>query len=369
LLLELAMSDAPTPPKSARAKVTEHRAQLSLTVRVTIAAVSAFALSHLVLVPLPLWTVLTAVILTQVTFGRSVKATLDYLAGTVGGAIYAGAISLLIPHANDFSLAGILAIVVAPLAFLGAIMPSFSAAPFTGVLVVLVPSFAHVGPVESAVDRVLEVALGCITALAVSRLVLPARAHAAAIDAAARALELMSKLLPELFQGFLRHLDSASIQRIQDSIGQAVAQTHSIVDEAKHERIGLLAAEPDLGSLRRSLLRLRHDFVIFGRAAAEPLSEALQARLGPLLLRLAEGVADHLRLTADALGARREPETAEAAFDECARMIATLRDEGLTLSLPVDAAERLFTLGFALEQMRHELRDLDRCAIELARSR
>jgi hypothetical protein len=49
-------------------------------------------------------------------------------------------------------------------------------------------------------------------------------------------------------------------------------------------------------------------------------------------------------------------------------MIATLRDEGLTLSVPVDAAERLFTLGFALEQMRHELRDLDRCAIELARS-
>jgi hypothetical protein len=345
------MSNAPIPRKSLPAKVQEHRAQLGLAVRVTIAAVLAFALSHLVFVPLPLWTVLTAVILTQVTFGRSVKATLDYLAGTVGGAIYAGAVSFLIPHANDFSLAGILAIVVAPLAFLGAVMPSFSAAPFTGVLVVLVPAFAHVGPIESAVDRVLEVAVGCITALAVSLLVFPARAHSVAIEAAARALELMAKLLPELFQGFLRPLDSASIQRIQDSIGQAVAQTNSIADEAKHERIGLLAAQPDLGSLRRTLLRLRHDFVMFARAAAEPLSEALQARVGPLLLRIAEGAADHLRGSAEALAARREPETAEAAFDECARMIATLRDEGLTLSLPVDAAERLFTLGFALEQM------------------
>jgi uncharacterized membrane protein YccC len=156
------MSNAPIPRKSLRAKVQEHRAQLGLAVRVTIAAVLAFALSHLVFVPLPLWTVMTAVILTQVTFGRSVKATLDYLAGTVGGAIYAGTVSLLIPHASDFSLAGILAIVVAPLAFLGAVMPSFSAAPFTGVLVVLVPAFAHVGPIESAVDRVLEVAVGCI---------------------------------------------------------------------------------------------------------------------------------------------------------------------------------------------------------------
>jgi hypothetical protein len=32
-------------------------------------------------------------------------------------------------------------------------MPSFSAAPFTGVLVILVPAFGHVGPIESAVDR------------------------------------------------------------------------------------------------------------------------------------------------------------------------------------------------------------------------
>jgi uncharacterized membrane protein YccC len=110
LALELAMSNAPIPRKTLRAKVKEHRAQLGLAVRVTIAAVLAFALSHLVFVPLPLWTVLTAVILTQVTFGRSVKATLDYLAGTVGGTIYAGGVSLLILHANDFSLAGILAI-------------------------------------------------------------------------------------------------------------------------------------------------------------------------------------------------------------------------------------------------------------------
>jgi hypothetical protein len=128
----------------------------------------------------------------------------------------------------------------------------------------------------------------------------------------------MAKLLPEQFHGFLRPLDSASIQRIQDSIGRAVAQIHSIADEAKRERIGLLAAQPDLGSLRRTLLRLRDDFVMFGRAAAEPLSEAHQARLGPLLLRI-----DQLRGSADALAARREPETAEAAFDECARMIAT----------------------------------------------
>ena len=114
--------------RSLWAQVLERRAQLALSLRVTIAAVSAFALSHLINVPLPLWTVLTAVILTQVSFGRSVKATIDYLTGTLGGAIYAGAIAVLVPHANEFALAGVLSLAVAPLALVGAINLRFSTA-------------------------------------------------------------------------------------------------------------------------------------------------------------------------------------------------------------------------------------------------
>ncbi len=89
-------------------------------------------------------------------------------------------------------------------------------------------------------------------------------------------------------------------------------------------------------------------------------------------MSIAESAVDHLGRRADALAARRKPpplEAAEAAFDDCARTIAEVRDEGLTLSLPVEAAERLFTLGFALEQLRRDLRDLDRCVSETARRR
>jgi uncharacterized membrane protein YccC len=366
------MSSAPIAWKWLGAKVQEHRAKLGLAVRVTIAAVLAFALSHLLVVPLPLWTVLTAVILTQVTFGRSVKATVDYLVGTICGAIYASVVSVVLPHAGDVLLAAVLAIAVAPLALLGALIPSFSAAPFTGALVLLIPGLAHVGPIESAIDRVLEVAVGAVTALAVSLLVFPARAHSLATEAAAQALELMAKSLPELFQGFLRPLDAASIRRVEDAIGEAVALTQSIAAEARHERIVFLAADPDLGPSMRTLLRLRHDFVMFGRAAAEPIPGPLQVRLEPLLLRIGESAADHLRQSADALAARREPPplaAAETVFDQWARTIAAVRDEGLTLSVPVDAAERLFTLGFALEQLRRDLSDLDRCVSESARSR
>ena len=58
------MSSVATERRSLRSQFSEHRAQLGLSLRVTIAALSGFALSHLLKVPLPLWTVVTAVVLT-----------------------------------------------------------------------------------------------------------------------------------------------------------------------------------------------------------------------------------------------------------------------------------------------------------------
>ena len=63
------MSRVPTDWRSLRAWTTNHRAELALSLRVTIAALLSFAFSNLLIIPLPLWTVLTAVILTQVNFG------------------------------------------------------------------------------------------------------------------------------------------------------------------------------------------------------------------------------------------------------------------------------------------------------------
>ena len=102
------MSRIATEWRSLHTQVLAHRAQLSLSLRLTIAAVLSFMLSRLLHLPLPLWAVLTAVILTQVSFGRSLKATIDYLVGTLGGAVYAGAIAALVPHTDEIALAGVL---------------------------------------------------------------------------------------------------------------------------------------------------------------------------------------------------------------------------------------------------------------------
>src|SRR4029077_12598446 len=115
---------------------------------------------------------------------------------------------------------------------------------------------------------------------------------------------------------------------------------------------------------------VRPALFVIARAPPVPLPETFQPRLGPPLARVAETAADYLRRSGEALAARRDPsalDAAEAALDGYADAFAAIRREGLTLGLPVDTAERIFALGFALEQVRHNLRDLERCVREAAR--
>jgi uncharacterized membrane protein YccC len=44
------------------------------------------------------WMVLTAVVMTQVSVGGSLRASLDYVVGTLAGAVYAAAVGVLVPH-------------------------------------------------------------------------------------------------------------------------------------------------------------------------------------------------------------------------------------------------------------------------------
>jgi uncharacterized membrane protein YccC len=351
-----------------RAVVRRRRAQLALAIRVTIAALAALALAQLLHLPLPLWAVLTAVIVTQMNVGRALKAAIDYLLGTLGGAIYGGAIGVLIPHESEIALLGVLALAVAPLAFIAAINPRLSVAPITAIIVLLLPAITHASPIASALDRVLEVAVGGVTGLVVSFLLLPSRAHRQVAEAAARTLDRMARALGELLAGLTKGLDVDALHRIQDGIGQALVRLDTVGAEAERERTARVAVGADTGPLLRTLLRLRHDLVMIGRAASSPLPETIGMRLEPSLARAGAALADYLGASAAALRGRHLPllTAVESTLDAYAAETAALRREGLTQNLPGDAAERLHALGFAFEQMRNNLKDLERCVAEWA---
>jgi uncharacterized membrane protein YccC len=348
-----------------------YRVQLALCVRVTVAAVSNLLLAQALQFPLYLWAVLTAVILSQVSFGRSLKATIDYLVGTLGGVAYAGVIGLLTHPRDELSLAAALAIAVAPVALLAAFRPAFTVAPFTAVLVILAPTITHISPIESAYYRLLEVLLGGATALVVSLLVFPARALDLTIETAARMLDVLAGAVGELFEGFNRRVEVTAIDRVQNRIGETFGELEKISAEAKHERITHITLRVDPGPLLRTLLRLRHDFVMIGRAAIEPLHEPCHTHLGPEIQAVANEVADYLRKCSAALLARRQPPplgSVEHALDAYATAFDGLRNEGLLRGLPSETIERIFALSFVLEQLRRNIRDLQRCIADLSPS-
>ena len=63
--------------KRLSAAMRSRKAQLMLAVRVTVAAFGALAIALALNLRLPLWAVLTSLIVTQMSVGRSLKVTRD----------------------------------------------------------------------------------------------------------------------------------------------------------------------------------------------------------------------------------------------------------------------------------------------------
>lgn len=352
-------------------QIATYRPQWRFCLRMTASGLIAFAVGQFLHVPLQgLWMILTAIVVTQASAGGSLRATLEYVVGTVGGAIYAAVIGVLIPHGTPLAEAGLLALAIAPLALLAAFNPNFRVAPFSAVLVLLIAGRFGEGPIESAVTRSTEVALGGLIAVLVSLLVFPERAQHSRLSAAVRLLQQLARELPEILAGFTRTLDPAENSRIQNDIGRAVTDFQQITAEAEHEQIVSFVVQPNPGPLSRTMLRLRHDLVIIGRAAAAPLPDFLHERLGPPLHRVGDAASDFLNKSADALG-RRDPsppldgfETALAAYSAA---VEAVRSAGLTRPLTASEVEPIFTVGFALEQLHQNFIDLRRCVQDYAR--
>ena len=344
-----------------------YRSQLRFCIRVTVATISALLIAQLFALPLHgLWAVLTATVVTQLSVGGSIQASAQYVIGTLGGAAYAGLVGFLLPHATLAAQVGVLAVTIAPLAFVAALNPNFRVAPFSAVLVLLISGQLGEGPVEGALTRLFEVTLGGAVAVIVSLLVIPVRAGHLAREAAARVLDEMAKDLPAILASVSRSADRTELQEMHDRIGRSVAALHDVVGETERERLVTFSAAPESGPLARTLLRLRHDIVMMGRASADPLPAELSEELSPTLDRIGQALSRYFRACALALTSNRMPPPIEplqldlGAFES---ELATLYHRELT-HLSATQFERMFALGFAFQQLQRNIADLARCVRE-----
>ena len=338
---------------------TRRHAELRHGLRIAAAGVLSFALAQALALPQGYWAVFTAVLVVQGSVGGSWKASVDRLVGTLLGAVYGAAIATLVPH-NDALMMGVaLAISLTPLALLSAFKPSYRVAPLTAVILLLGSAGTTEGPFVAAALRTIEVTLGGFVGMAVSLLLLPARAHTLLGEAANRVLQHLAELLAALLAGLTAKSDAQAILARNDEVRLALTALENISDEAARERRNYLTEDSDPEPVTRTLRRVRHDLVLIGRVAAEPLPPAVRERLAGPLTDLARVAAEFLRELGRSFARRDPPPGLDAFTGAMARVLAEVE--------AVKGEERLIALRFALEHLLRNIKDLTRRAQEFAR--
>jgi uncharacterized membrane protein YccC len=350
--------------------LARHQLEMRLTLRMSAAGLITFALAEMLGLPRSYWAVLTAVIVMQASVGGSLKAMIDRFLGTIGGAAWGAVVTATLPHADPLWTGIALAVALVPLAGLVAFRPAFRVAPVTAAIVLL-GNPDQQGVLHTAFERVFEIGLGSLVALAVALLVSPDRAHGIARLAARDALAAMGEQVSHLLADIATPPETAAMPALDDRVRAAIDRVAAAAEEARRERRSHLSALPDPDSIVRTLRRLNHDLIMVARSVAAPLPDAVERRLAEPASAAAAALCDALAGIGDALaGASPPPDMAplHRALTGFAGAFAALRRDGCTRALPEEAVERIFGLAFALEQTGRHLDELADRLREIAAS-
>jgi uncharacterized membrane protein YccC len=347
------------PVGTGRSWLRRHRPRMWQALRMTASAVVTFALGSVLGLSQGFWAVIAAIIVIQSNIGGSLKAALEQLVGSLCGAVYGAAIAFAIPHQAPVTLGLALIIAVGPLAVLATFSPGFRIAPITAIIVLLSTIGVTLGPVGFAVERVLEVALGCAVGLAVSVLLVPARAYGSVLRVAGQVATLLGEQLEALAD--IGNRPGFDISALPTEIRQTLGTLETLSGEASRERRSRLADGPDSEPLSRTLARLHVDVSTLGRILNAPLPAEVHQRLAEAWSDVARAAAGLLKHIGQALPTQQSPTSLDSVVKAIAAYeaaVADVRRDGLTRDLPNDAVARVFALGFVLDQFQRNLEDL-----------
>ena len=345
-------------PREMAADLMGRGAEARQTVRVMIGTALAFAIYHLFNLPQGYWAVFTVVIVMQASIGGTLAASIDRTKGTVFGAVVGALAALLHPH-TPVGLGAAMTLAVGITAFGAAMNPSLKVAPVTAVIMLISPSGATIGPLESAGFRVLEIVIGGVIGVAATLLIFPARSTGVVAAKTRNVLALMAELMdgyaadPSGVSSVSGHLDTHL--RIRTTLGGI----ETAMADADRERSSRLGEHRLTDALPRTLWRVRNDLISVSRALS-PLPETISVMIGPSTAGLMRCEAVFMGLCGTALVTgvsvdRKGRENALKAFEDA---MGTLRRSRATHDLDFDAVGHVFGLGFALESLHRNLSDL-----------
>jgi uncharacterized membrane protein YccC len=261
----------------------ERRRLLIHAGKTTLAAALSWWLAKLFGVRDGYWGSISAIIVLQSNVGATVTASRDRIIGTVIGAVLGFAFAPMHPLLLGYVLAMLVAMIVCGL------MGLKNSSRLAGVTVTIVMLVHREGSAWGlALDRVIEVLLGIVVALAVTTLVVPDRARIRLRDGLAQEFLLLGAFFAAILEGFR---------------GAPASNLHSLREDAQAKRSGndqLLEAsrnEPSSAGWPEGLNMLSQ----FGRSLFEALialelavrdshEDAYAQRLEPELGKLAADI-------------------------------------------------------------------------------
>lgn len=232
------------------------------------------------------------------------------------------------------------------------------------------PRGPDVDALTFTLERTAEIGLGAVVATVVALLVLPSRAHGMLAESAGRVLGELATLLPRLVSPGPGRSDDTEMLGIFAHIREKMALLDGAATEAARERRIRLNDDPEPAALVMAVVRVRNDAIMIYRATARPFPEEIGGRLAPLVQRIADAAAAHLRELAAAFADRSvppPPEAVRAALAAYDAEVARARAEGLFVAMPTEQVEQLFSLGFAVDQLDQDLTHLGACCARYAR--
>jgi uncharacterized membrane protein YccC len=230
------------------------------------------------------WGAISAIIVLQSNFGSTITASRDRLLGTLIGAAFGFSFSLVGTLPWNYILAVIAAMTVCGL--LG-FRSSSRLAGVTITIVMLVGSGSSHWTV--ALDRVGQVVLGILVALAISTLVFPDRARLRLRDGLAQEFLVLGSFFEAILQGF-RGEPPEDLEQAKEAALDALRSNGQLLDAARNEPSGGPGWREGLNMLAQFGRALFDALVALELAVQDSHADSFAQKLEPALGRLTHDI-------------------------------------------------------------------------------
>jgi uncharacterized membrane protein YccC len=258
----------------------ERRRLLIHAAKTALAAALCWWIAMLFGLPDGYWGAISAIIVLQSNFGATISASRDRIFGTLIGAVlgFSGTLFGVLPW--NYILAVLAAVIVCGL--LG-LRGSSRLAGVTITIVMLVNTGSHW---TLALDRVMEVFLGILVAVAISTLVFPDRARLRLRDGLAKEFLLLGAFFEGILEGF-RGAPSEKLPALREDVLAVLRGNNQLLEAARNEPSGGPGWREGLGMLSQFGRSLFDALIALEFSAKDSHEDRYAQQLEPALGRLA----------------------------------------------------------------------------------